>query len=260
VAEKKKGIGDALIGLFVMRDEESAASPPSEAEDKPAADAAATPSPTGDPAVDDLIARYAGGKTPPRAAAAEKLAGQAAATGPVTEPATENDAAAPPPEAPRELPPDVPVDAPTLLKKAGLTDEELGRVDQALSLLHRLPSGTPLDVKRQIVAASLQAFGIPVDKILESALLHIGAFDRHVQAGEEKTQALLAESNRRLAEIEQEAARIRQIMQESRRQQQGLAFACSRQKMRVKEVLDFFGPEAVEHARKSSVKLRDRQE
>lgn len=257
MAEKKKGIGDALLGLFVVREED-----PRDAE--PAPDASAGPSAlTGDPAVDDLIARYAsGGATPKSSATATsgaKAVGIAAQT-PAQEAATPvlapqavpaKDAAAPKPL------PEVKLDVESVLRKAGLTAEEQGRVDKALTLLHNLPAETPAEIKRQIVAASLQAFGIPIDQILESALLHLGAFERHVRAGERETAAFAEQSNRRLAELEKEAARIKEVVSETLAHQEGLVYACSRQKMRVMEVLDFFGPEAVERVKKSSVKLRN---
>lgn len=247
MAEKKKGIGGALIDLFVVRGEEpidvaSAAAPPPQA-------AAAT----GDRAIDDLIARYgsAAAARGPSSAPAAAPSRPSGSVEPLVEP-LEVDVAVP------ESVPQIDVQA--VLRKAGLSAEEQGRVDKALTLLHTLPASTPIDLKRQIVAASLQAFGIPVDQILEAALLYISAFESHARAGDTETQTQLEQSKRRLAELEQEAARIKLQMQELGSQQQGLAFACSRQKLRVKEVLDFFGPEAVEHARQSSVKLRDRQD
>lgn len=274
MADKKKGIGDALIGLFVVRDgSEAEGEIPIEPNATPATAAKGAVS-TGDPAADDLIARYASGDTsgkgaakrapsrPPSpqtlAAVKANLKGGAAptATG-TTEPAPAAPVAT---VEPAVAVPDVKVDFPAVLRKAGLSDEEQGRVDKALTLLHNLPAETPTEIKRQIVAASLQAFGIPVDRILESALLHIAVFEKHARAGETETQSTLEQSTRRLAELEREAMRIRQTMQETRAHQQGLTFACSRQKMRVNEVLEFFGPEAVERTRQSSVKLRDPKE
>lgn len=278
MADKKKGIGDALIGLFVVRDGSEAEGelPP----DPNAVTATASKGAvsTGDPAADDLIARYASGdasgkvaaKRPPsrppspQTLASMKASLKGGATAPAgtaeTAPAAAATATVTATVDPAVAVPDVKVDFQAVLRKAGLSDEEQGRVDKALTLLHTLPAETPTEIKRQIVAASLQAFGIPVDRILESALLHIAVFEKHARAGETETQSTLEQSNRRLAELEREATRIRQTMQETRAHQQGLAFACSRQKMRVNEVLEFFGPEAVERARQSSVKLRDPKE
>ena len=263
MAEKKKGIGNALLGLFVVREGEEGQG-----------DAAADPSPDGavemvaeagpsrDAVADDLIARYAGGG----ASGGHAQTGASPGGGrrptrppPPPQPATGGAAAPAQVEAPAQVP-EVAVDFPQVLRSAGLTTEDQSRVEKALTLLHNLPAETPIEIKRQIVAASLQAFGIPVDQILEAALLHVAAYERHVRAGESETQSLLEQSNRRLAELEQEALRVRKIMNETKAHQQGLTFACSRQKVRIQEVLDFFGPDAVERARQSSVKLRNRQD
>lgn len=145
-----------------------------------------------------------------------------------------------------------------MLRRSGLSDEEQGRIDKALTLLHTLPAETPIEIKRQIVGASLQAFGFPIDQIIESAALHLKALDKHIKEGQTQTQALLEQSNRRMAELQQEVARVQQVMQEQLAQQQGLTASCNRQKLRVQEVLDFFGREAMERVAQTSVKLRDK--
>lgn len=274
--QKKKGLGNTLLGLFVVREDEgqdegAGAEPPR----------AASAAGTGDAAVDDLIARYAGGGTggtsrpgsrppplpgttvsgrgrtrPPGAGAsasgtatpAVSAAAQAAATSgsaaPVAEPAGEV--------------PEVKVDFPDVLRRAGLSNDEQSRVDRALTLLHALPAETPVEIKRQIVGASLQAFGIPVEQIIESAALHLKAYDRHIKEGQTQTQALLEQSNRRLAELEQEVTRVKLVMQEQLTQQKGLTTSCNKQKLRVQEVLEFFGEEALNKVVQTSVKLRDK--
>ena len=145
-----------------------------------------------------------------------------------------------------------------MLRRAGLSDDEQGRVDKTINLLHTLPAETPIEVRRQIVGASLSAFGIPVDQIIESAALHLRALDRHIKEGQKQTQTLLEQSNRRLAELEQEVARVKQVMQEQLGLQQGLTTACNMQKLRVQEVLEFFGREALDKVAQTSVKLRDK--
>jgi hypothetical protein len=282
LADKKKGFGDALLDLFVVREEGDAAKPGGSAaaggsSDSAARDAAA---PASDAAVvDDLIARYAKGDAagkarsprPPNPATttsalieptpAASASGPAAATA-SSSPTAAAPAAAPakaasPPVAEPALPvPQIEIDVGAVLRKAGLSPDDQDRVEKTLNLLHTLPGDTPVALKRQIVGASLQAFGISVDQIVESALLQQGAFLRHQDEGEKQTQAQLQDSSRRLSELEKEAARIKQQMSEQRAQQQGLVFAVSRQKARLQGILEFFGTEAVERVQKSSVKLR----
>ena len=269
LAEKKKGFGDALIGLFVVR--EDGTSSEEEA-------AAAKPAPSGDPAVDELIAKYAGGAQPAGGRAASRPpAPPAAATNRATRPPrppaqqaepVETTAASAPSSAasdavattvPAEPIPEVKVDFVGVLRKAGLTDEEQGRVDKTLSLLSSLPAETPLEIKRQIVGASLQAFGIQIEQIIESAALQIRALDRHGQDGQKQTQAFLEQGTRRIAELEKELSRIRSSMNEQQSLQKGLELTCNQKKRRVQDVLDFFGPEAVDKATKLSAKLRNNQ-
>lgn len=263
MAEKKKGFGDALIGLFVVREDGT---------DSEEEVAIAKPSPGSDPAVDELIAKYAGGSgaasrapsrppAPPIPTAAS--ASRSGATRPPRPPvaaaeAVEPAAAVVPAASPTsaEPIPEVKVDFAGVLRKAGLTDDEQGRVEKALSLLSSLPAETPLEVKRQIVAASLQAFGIPIEQIIESAALHIRAVDKHSLEGQTQTQAFLEQGKRRIAELEKELSRVRSSMQEQQSLQKGLELACSQKKRRIQDVLDFFGPEAVEKATKLSPKLR----
>lgn len=268
MADKRKGIGNTLLGLFVVRPEDEVA------EDAPASGEAGEAGPasatgkTGDAAVDDLIARYAGGSgtragsrpppppppprpgtRPPRGQALGPTGGAAAESAPA------GGAAATP--AGGKIP-EVKVDFPAVLRRAGLTDDEQGRVDKTINLLHTLPAETPIEIRRQIVGASLSAFGIPVDQIIESAALHMKALDRHIKEGQKQTQSLLEQSNRRLGELEQEVARVKQVMQEQLAQQQGLTAACNMQKLRVQEVLEFFGREALDKVSQTSVKLRDK--
>ncbi len=268
LADKKKGFGDALLDLFVVR-EEGDADKPASADSAPSADTSSPPA--GDAAVvDDLIARYAKGDAAPNKSRSTRppVAGKTAPSAPTdagaapkadgAAPAAATAPTTPPTPEPAQPVPNVQIDTAAVLRKAGLSAEDQDRVEKTLNLLHTLPMDTPIALKRQIVGASLQAFGIAVDQIVESALLHQSAFLRHQEEGDKGTQAQLQESSRRLADLEKEAARIKLQMNELRSQQQGLVFAVSRQKARLQGILEFFGNEAVERVQQTSVKLRSR--
>lgn len=285
MADRKKGFGDALLDLFVVREDGDAAKPGGTAGEGSGAPSATsdTGAPSSDAAVvDDLIARYAKGEPatktrstrPPRPAtatdaasalapapAASPAASPSGAVSPAQSPvAPATTSAAKPAGSPSPEPatpvPQVEIDVAAVLRKAGLSPEDQDRVEKTMNLLHTLPGDTPVALKRQIVGASLQAFGISVDQIVESALLHQGAFLRHQEEGEKQTQAQLQDGSRRLAELEKEIARLKLQMSEQRAQQQGLLFAVSRQRARLQGILEFFGTEAVERVQKTSVKLR----
>jgi hypothetical protein len=149
------------------------------------------------------------------------------------------------------------VDFPGVFRAAGINDEEQGRIDKATQLLKTLPAETPKDVKKQIVEASLKAFGYPVEQIIEAGAQEIQALEVYIQAGQRDTQALLAESQKRTAELEAEIARIKKVMEDQVASQYALTQACNAQKLKVQEVLEFFGQEAVARVVSQSPKLHE---
>jgi hypothetical protein len=142
-------------------------------------------------------------------------------------------------------------------RAAGIDDGEQGRIDKATQLLKTLPAETPKDVKKQIVEASLKAFGYPVEQIIEAGAQEIQALEVYIQAGQRDTQALLADSQKRTAELEAEIANIKKVMEEQVASQYALTQACNGQKLKVQEVLEFFGQEAVARVVSQSPKLHE---
>ena len=91
--------------------------------------------------------------------------------------------AAPEPPAFVTEPPAAPggrVDFPKVYEAAGVGAEEQGRVAKAAELLAALPAGTEPAVKKQIVEASLKAFGVPIEKIIEGAVQEIQALEAYI--------------------------------------------------------------------------------
>ena len=191
-----------------------------QSEDEPAAGASA----------EELIAKYGGGEPTP-----VQLEG------------------APPPA------PGGAIDFEGVYRAAGISDAELEHVRKAGELLRNLPQDTPLEIKRQIVEASLKAFGYPVDKIIEAGAQEIQALHAYITQGQAALQQLLQESTQRLAALEQEMQRIRQVMQQSTEQQSQVAYACNLKKLEIQDILQFFGQEAVEKVVRESPKLHEPQ-
>jgi len=131
------------------------------------------------------------------------------------------------------------VDFPAVYEAAGIDPEEQARVAKAAELLHVLPAGS--EAGKQIVEASLKAFGVPVDKIIDAGGKEIGALDAYVAAGAADTKKVLAESQQRIAQYEEEIQRIRRVMDERVVEQQGVERACNDGKLEVARVLEFFG-------------------
>ena len=57
----------------------------------------------------------------------------------------------------------------TILDARGVSSEERERVAKAQELLRSLPKDTPAELKREIVAASLKAFGVSIEDIVSAA-------------------------------------------------------------------------------------------
>jgi len=147
------------------------------------------------------------------------------------------------------------VDFKAVYAAAGIDADEQERVEKAIALLSTLPKETPHEIKKQIVEASLKAFGIPVDQIIEAGAQQIQSLQGYIQHGEHDTQAVLTESSSRIAELSAEIETIRGLMSQQVAEQQGLTSTCNSEKLRVQAVLEFFGQEAIARVVKDSPKL-----
>ncbi len=149
------------------------------------------------------------------------------------------------------------VDFAAVFAAAGITGDEQARVERAAELLATLPAATDAAVKKQIVEASLKAFGVPVDGIIEAGAREIQALEGYIQTGARDAQQVLAEGAERIARLEQEIARVRTVMTERTAEQQAVVAACNQRKLGVQAVLEFFGREAVARVVRDSPKLID---
>lgn len=140
-------------------------------------------------------------------------------------------------------------------RSAEIDDEEQARVEKALTLLQSLPTETPKEIKKQIVEASMKAFGIPVDQIIETGAQEIQALDAFIKHGEQQTQSVLSDARARVLKLDAEIAEIKKLMELQVGTQESLARATNEQKLRVQAVLEFFGQEAVARVVRESPKL-----
>ena len=170
--------------------------------------------------------------------------------------------AAPEPPAFVTAPPAAPggrVDFPKVYEAAGIDVEERGRVGKAAELLEALPAGTDAAVKKQIVEASLKAFGVPVDKIIEAAVQEIQALEAYIRAGAADTQNVHEESEKRITQFEEEIRRIKSVMERRTAEQLAVVQACNEKKLGIQKVLEFFGQENVARVVRDSPKLVEPQ-
>jgi hypothetical protein len=202
---EKKGWGSSLLGLWVVRDD----------------------------------------KDPDKAAAAPAGSGGEPGSGDSADAAPSDGAAPASPLPGAEFvsePPAAPggkVDFAAVYAAAGIDDEEQARVAKAAELLSALPAGS--EPARQIVEASLKAFGVPVEKIIAAGEKEIRALAAYVETGAADTRTVLADAQQRIAQYQEEIQRIRQVMDQRVAEQQSVERACEDGKQAVARVLQFFG-------------------
>jgi len=149
------------------------------------------------------------------------------------------------------------VDFQAVFAAAGVDADEQQRVARTIELLHSLPPGTDAAVKKQIVEASLKAFGVALEKIIEASVEEIQALDGYIRNGAADNDKLIQESDVRIKQFEEEIKNIRSVMQQSVEEQQNLIKVCNDKKLEVQQVLEFFGRDTVARVVKASPKLHD---
>lgn len=158
----------------------------------------------------------------------------------------------PPPAAPGGV-----VDFDKVYEAAGIGGEEQERVKRTLDLLDSLPPGTEEAVKKQIVSASLRAFGVPIDQIIEATAQEIQALEAYIRSGAADADKVTAEAEQRIKQYEEEIVKLRTVMQQRVTEQQAVVKSCNDKKLEVQKVLEFFGQDAVARVVRDSPKLHE---
>ena len=228
----EKSWSDSVVGWFIVKDENDAQKGQSEA----------------DLTTDELIAKYASNTPPSDYAGAETVPVSAAAPNKNFVP--ENYGAPPPVQNGQ-------VDFEAVYESGGVDAEERERLAKAKSLLDSLPESTDVAVKKQIVEASLKAFGVPIEKIVEAGAAEIQALEFYIRNGAGDTEKLLKESSERINQYEQEIQNLRKIMEDRVNEQNTVVAACNAKKLEVQKVLEFFGRDVVAQVVKDSAKLHE---
>ena len=148
------------------------------------------------------------------------------------------------------------VDFDAVFEAAGIGADQRQRVGKTMELLRALPADTPTPVKKQIVEASLNAFGVPIDKIIESGVSEIQALEGYIRAGAADTQQVLVDGEQRIKAFEEQVRQLRAVMEQRVQEQQAAVRACNDRKLGIQQVLEFFGQEAVARVVQASPKLQ----
>lgn len=147
------------------------------------------------------------------------------------------------------------VDFDAVFDAAGIDAELRAHCTKAAELLAGLPTETDAAIKKQIVEVSLKAFGVPIEKIIEAGVHEIQALEGYIQSDARDTRNVIDESQRRIAQHEQEIEQIKTVMLQRNQEQQSAMQACNERKLQVQRVLEFFGQEAVARVVRDSPKL-----
>lgn len=224
---EEKGLGSKLLGLFVEVKEGTPA------EGTPAVEAA-----DGEKSAADIVAELAGQSAPKKGAPVTTSAPPAPASRPM--------ASVPAPSGP-VTPAQVDFDG--VFKTAGMDASELDRVRKAEELLKSLPEATPVEVKRQIVEASLKAFGFDVAKIVGAAQNQLKALDTYVRLNEQQTAKAITDAQAQIAQLEDKVISLRADITKRTEQLASVAAAADGRKGQVHRVLEFFNAPAAPAAK-----------
>lgn len=216
----KKSWGSTVVGWFVVQDP---------ADDAPQADSAEAG------AVDDIVRRGASD-----GAGVDDVDPVAAVF------------TTPPPAAPGGN-----VDFDKVFESAGIDAEERERVGRTLDLINSLPPDTDDAVRKQIVMASLRAFSVPIDKIIEAGAAELQALEGYIRAGAADVSKVVEEAEKRIKQYEEEIVQLKTVMQDRVEEQQGVIRNCNTRKLDVQKVLEFFGQEAVAKVVHESPRLHE---
>jgi len=100
------------------------------------------------------------------------------------------------------------VDFEGVFEAGGIATSERDLFAKAAGLLSNLPQGTDPATRKTIVEASLKAFGIPIDQIIETGALSIQTLEAYLQQQADKTKSVAEESQQLIADYE---AKIRDV-------------------------------------------------
>ena len=160
----------------------------------------------------------------------------------------------------KTAPPEAPggkVDFDSVFEAAGIGAEGRDRVGRTLDLLNGLPPGTDETLKKQIVTASLRAFNVPVEQIIESGAEELQALEAYIRSGAADVEKVTLEADERIKHFEEEIARLKTVTQQRIEEQNSVIHSCNSKKLDVQKVLEFFGQEAVARVVRESPKLQE---
>lgn len=222
-----KGLGSKLLGLFVEKD------------DRGETPAEGTPSADGEKSAAELVEELARG-TAPKPVGAPAPGRPAPAQAHAAPHPVAAEPALPPLPKPSSAVAPATVDFDAVFKSAGLDPAELDRVRKAEELLKGLPEATPVEVRRQIVEASLKAFGVDVTKIAGAARTQLKALETWGRLNEQQTAKSITDMQAQIAQLEDKVIGLKADITKKTETLAALGAAAEVRRGQVNRVLDFF--------------------
>ena len=111
--------------------------------------------------------------------------------------------------------------------------------------------------KKQIVEASLKAFGVPIDSIIEASVGEMEALEGYIRTRAGELMKVTDESEKRIALYEEEIRKLRTVMQNLVSEQKTVIENCNQKKLEIQQILEFFGQEAVARVVQASARLHE---
>ena len=147
------------------------------------------------------------------------------------------------------------VDFDAVFEAAGIAREERDLFEKAAGLLSNLPLGADPATRKAIVEASLKAFGIPIDRIIETGAHSIQTLEAYSREQAARTKSIAEESQRLIADYEAKIRDVRALLERRIAEQGAVQGSCNGKKLEIQKVLEFFGQEAVAKVVHESPKL-----
>jgi hypothetical protein len=132
------------------------------------------------------------------------------------------------------------VDFDAVFRGAGIDPQALDRVRKAEELLKTLPGAASDDVKRQIVEASLKAFGFEISRIIDAVETQLKALDTFVAVNQQQTTKAVADAQAQIAKLEDHVFTLKAEIDKRTTQLAALSAAAEVRKQEVAKVLQFF--------------------
>ncbi len=141
-----------------------------------------------------------------------------------------------------------------VFEAAGVGAAERDLFAKAAGLLGNLPDADAA-TRKKIVEASLKAFGIPIDEIIETGAHQIQTLEAYLQEQATRTKGVAEESQTLIADYEAKIRDVRALLERRIAEQGAVQTSCNGKKLEVQKVLEFFGQEAVARVVRESPKL-----